>query len=105
MTTAKLRGKPRSRSEWDDYGASTLRSQARRLFDKFGGARQLAQALQNAGPEYARNTTSVYRWDHPRTLRGSGGLIPTQAWPAIEKAARYAGVILTSDDYNQRSLP
>lgn len=76
------------------------RSQAESVIDKFGGARQLQEALAAAG--YPLNIVTIYRWTYPRDRKGCGGFIPTAAWPAILDAARLAGVLLTADQFDPR---
>jgi hypothetical protein len=66
-------------------------SQARRIFQKFGNARRLAQAI-------GCQPSTVYRWDYPKDKGGTGGLIPSSALPEVLEAARQAGIFITSDD-------
>ncbi len=76
------------------------RSQAESVIDKFGGARQLKEALELAG--YPINIVTIYRWTYPRDQKGCGGFIPVAAWPAILDAARFSGVLLTADQFDPR---
>lgn len=75
-------------------------TQAERIFRKFGGARGLMRALKGIGHEW--NPSSIYRWNYPREKGGSGGLIPTAAWPALLQAARVEGVHLASEEFDPR---
>lgn len=49
-----------------------------------------------------RTYATVFRWDYPRAKGGTGGFIPTKAWPDILLAARCDGIILTSEDFDPR---
>lgn len=89
-------------------------SQAERVLRKFGGAacgeeevngrevrggagaRRLSEILEIIG--YPKTPASIYRWTYPRSRGGTGGLIPTSAWPLIHLAARYAGILITAED-------
>jgi len=75
-------------------------SQAERIISKFGGARDLAKALKAIGRE--RNFATIYKWTYPRGPNGTGGVIPTAAWPDIMAAARYCGVLITAEDLDPR---
>jgi hypothetical protein len=77
----------------------TKRSQAERVIAKFGGARQLAEALKAVSPEAYRNASSVYRWTYPRSKYGTAGVIPTAAIPHVIAAARVWGVVLIPEDF------
>jgi hypothetical protein len=79
---------------------STVLSQAGRIFLKFGGVPVLLRALKAIGRP--RSKTSLYRWDYPRAEGGTGGLIPTSAWPDIARAARLEGIHLTPEDLDPR---
>jgi hypothetical protein len=73
-----------------------MKTQAERVYAKFGGVRNLYKALQAAGR--ARHITSIYRWNHPREAGGTGGLVPSSAVPDLLVAARLEGVVLTHED-------
>lgn len=75
-------------------------TQADRLIDKFGGARALTRALQEAG--FDINPTSVYRWTYPRDKGGTGGVIPHHSLQQIIVAARNDGIFLTTEDLDPR---
>jgi hypothetical protein len=77
-------------------------SQAHRVIAKFGRPRDLCRALALAGEE-VRDPSVVYRWTYERPM-GTGGLIPNAAIPAILKAARLQGIMLTVDDLRIRPL-
>ena len=71
------------------------KSQARRIFDKFGGARRIAEGLSVA-------PSTVYRWDYEPERGGSGGVIPTRALPKLAALARREGIFLTEQDMDPR---
>ena len=79
-----------------------LATQAFRLLEKFGGARGLVRALARVG-EY-KNPSSVYRWLYPKEAGGTGGLVPSKMWPAIMRASRIEGVLLTPEDMDPRAV-
>jgi hypothetical protein len=87
--------------------AAPLQTQAHRLFEKFGGAMRLVAALKACGCPRARWT--VFKWAYPLSKGGTGGLIPSRAWPDILYAARCEGVVLDKDVFDpivvHRSLP
>lgn len=78
-------------------------SQAHRVIAKFGRPRDLCRALIEAGVEEVRDPSVVYRWTYPRP-RGTGGLIPNPALPAILTAARVQGIFLSTEDLRPRPL-
>lgn len=71
-------------------------TQAERIYAKFGGVPQLFHSMQRAGVK--RSLPSIYRWNYPRSHGGSDGIIPTAAWSAIMKAARFEGIIIGPED-------
>lgn len=75
-------------------------TQAERIIERFGGARRLAEALSAVG-EF-RHPSVVYKWTYPKDRGGTGGLIPTAAWPDILKAARHFGIYMTEEDTDPR---
>lgn len=77
----------------------TPRSQAQRIIAKFGGVRKLQEALHAIAPEKFKTTDIVYRWTHPKSKRGTGGLIPNGAIPYVEAAAKVEGIELTESDW------
>lgn len=80
---------------------TTVVSQAERIIRKFGNPRDLARALEAVG--HSINPSSVYRWVYDKsTPSGTGGTIPTRLWPKIIEAARYAGILLTDEDFNPK---
>lgn len=81
------------------------RTQAQRVYDKFGGVPALVDALKDAGVE--RNASSVYRWNMPRSKGGCGGVVPSSAMPDILAAARVCGLVFTPDEnvFNPGRLP
>jgi hypothetical protein len=75
------------------------KTQAERVFRKFGGPRNLYRALLLLGPEASLNPSTIYRWNYPVAKGGSGGVIPFNAMAKILKAARAYGVYLDGDDF------
>lgn len=88
-------GDPRGRRQrFENYTEET--TQAERVINKFGGAKRLLAALKAVG--FPKNPATVYRWLYPREKGGTGGIIPTKAWPDILTAARIEGIFLTAED-------
>lgn len=83
---------PRSAAE----KKALLCPQAETVIRKFGGARELARILAAMGKPI--NPSSIYRWMHPKEVGGSGGEIPVRHIKLIMKAARMAGILLTTND-------
>lgn len=79
-----------------------LSTQARRVIDKFGSCAKLCAALKQIGR--GRDISSIYRWTAPYHLGGTDGIIPTSAWPDVLAAARYAGIVITPEDFDPRYL-
>jgi hypothetical protein len=71
-------------------------SQAERILAKFGGARRLAELFFVVGS--SRDPSGIYRWAYPKSKGGTGGLIPTNAWSWIRKAAELDGIEITDED-------
>lgn len=71
------------------------KSQVERIFAKFGGASKLRKALADVGA--TRCISALYRWNMERPA-GTGGLVPSSAWPHVLKAARYHGIVITPED-------
>lgn len=84
----------------EDKNELKIDTQASRIIAKFGGARRLASILASIGKP--RDPSSIYKWAYPKEKDGTGGLIPTSAWPDIISAARYDGVVLTLEDLDPR---
>lgn len=80
----------------------TKTTQAQRVIAKFGGARQLAQALSRLELGKRRDAANVYRWTYPKSKGGTGGLIPSSAMADVLEAARLDGVLLTAEDIDPR---
>ncbi len=78
-------------------------SQAERVLRKFGGPRRLAVLLKMMGRD--RNVATIYKWTYPRDKGGSDGIIPTSAWDDIMAAARFDGIIISSEDIDPRPEP
>lgn len=90
---------PKAR-EKRDYKKPEVLNQAERVVQKFGGARQLARILKRVGRP--KHPASIFRWTYPREKGGTGGIIPTAAWPDLIHAARIEGVVLTAEDMDVR---
>lgn len=88
--------------DYDIFGEQVERprSQAERVLAKFGGARALARILDGLGIK--KDPSGFYRWTHPKSRGGTGGVIPTSAWKMLIYAARMEGILLTSDDMDMR---
>jgi hypothetical protein len=67
-------------------------TQAQRIVDKFGGARQLAAAIG-----YSKH--AVHRWLRAKEKGGSGGFIPSAALPKIKEAASLLGITIKPEDW------
>jgi hypothetical protein len=73
-------------------------TQVDRLFAKFGGVPALVKALAQVGCPMEK--TTLYRWNYAAERNGRGGFVPAHAWPAILRAARLEGVLITAEDMN-----
>lgn len=91
---------PRQHNPFDDDKAP--RTQAERIFEKFGGVRKLMAALDRLGPDRGYNPATLYRWNYPRARKGSNGIIPTAAIPDVLEAARLEGIHLDAVDLDPR---
>lgn len=81
---------------------SLTTTQADRVIRRFGGPRALRNALASTGnPKHYRDLASIYRWRYPKPS-GTGGRVPSNAWPGIHAAARLEGIHLTSEDLDPR---
>jgi hypothetical protein len=83
-----------------DREPNCVGSQADRIFNKFGGPQRLGRILQALGIK--RTPDTLYYWLYPKSRRGTGGLVPHRAWADIFKAARYDGIVITSEDLDPR---
>lgn len=72
-------------------GPNDMLASARDVIARFGGLKQLVDALAAVG--LPRERTVVYKWTYPYPT-GSGGKIPRHAWPDIQIAAKRAKVSL-----------
>lgn len=79
-----------------------IETQAFRLLEKFGGARNLVRALARVGKH--RNPSTIYRWVYPRINGGTGGIVPSDMWPSIILAARLEGILITPQDMDVREI-
>lgn len=75
-----------------------VRTQAERVIRRFGGPKQLVDAINASGGK--KNLSSIYRWQYPKEKGGTGGVIPTAAWPLILDAAKFAGIVLRQEDFD-----
>ena len=57
----------------------------------FGNGHALARALKAVGVH--RNPATIYKWTYPFP-KGTGNIVPKEAWPGIVAAAKKAGVVL-----------
>ena len=67
------------------------KTQAERIFDKFGGPRRVAAAT-------GHDPSCVYRWNYSKENGGTGGIVPIEALRKVCKAARTEGILLTDED-------
>jgi hypothetical protein len=74
------------------------RTQAERVFAKFGGVARLCHALEELGPEHRRGRVTIHKWNMPKEKGGTGGLIPSSALKSILLAAKAEGIVLTAED-------
>lgn len=75
-------------------------TQADRVIVRFGGVENLVKALAAVGKP--RTKMAIYRWNHPKTKHGCGGVIPGRVWPDLLAAARMEGILLSSDELDPR---
>lgn len=75
-------------------------TQAERVIKFFGGARALSKILTGLG--HPRDPASIYRWTHPKSKRGTGGMVPGSAWPLLLRAAEAQGLELTAEIMDPR---
>lgn len=77
----------------------TSSNQARNVIARFGGPYELAKALASLeNPDYTRDPSQIYRWMYPKARGGTDGMIPTSAIAAVKAAARYVGLLLSSEE-------
>ncbi len=78
---------------------SNTQTQAERIADKFGGPTQLANAL-------GLSPSTVYRWNYPKSKKGSDGIIPTSQLRRVLEAAAARGIVVTAEDlYPKPAVP
>ena len=75
-------------------------TQAERIVAKFGGPGRLAAVLEAIGRP--KHRISIYKWLYSREKGGTGGLIPTAAWPDVFAAARHEGILITPEEIDPR---
>jgi len=85
-----------------DEITTDTRTQAERILAKFGGARRLFALLKAVGATRYSDPTAIYKWTYPKAKGGTGGRIPTAAWPEILLAARAEGILISSEDMDPR---
>lgn len=73
-------------------------TQAERVIELFGGVVKLRDALKAVGHDIS--ISAIYKWTHDHEHHGRGGLIPSQQWPEIIKAAQKHGLKLTQEHFN-----
>ncbi len=81
------------------------KTQAQKVFDKFGGVPKLHKALKDLGPEHERAISAIYRWNLPKSKGGTNGMVPNSALQSILLAARAEGIVFTPDDLYSNSKP
>lgn len=81
-----------------DTRSFTYFTQAELIIRRFGGHKRMAEIFALLGMPY--NLSTIYRWNYPKEKGGTGGVIPTTAWPEIQKAARLEGVLLKPEDFD-----
>lgn len=86
-----------------DYRPDLPDTQAARIFAKFGGVPRLVEAL--AEIDMPRDRTAVYRWNHPVSKGGTGGVVPGKALRAVLAAARHWGILITPEDLYPLQTP
>ena len=67
-------------------------TQADKIIARFGGVKELAQAI-------GRTAVTVHRWKYPRDRGGTDGNIPTSAIAAVMAAARARGLEFQPHDW------
>lgn len=80
---------------------------AANIINKFGGIIPLSKALaqlheisgDDKDKQYIRAPRTIRHWYVPKRFKGMDGMIPHQLWPAILRAARYQGIVLTIQDF------
>lgn len=92
-------GKKQERYHTDPNAPLT---QAHRIILKFGGAIRMAKVMLAAGIDIHAST--IYRWTHPRSMGGGGGVIPAHRWDDVVVAARYDGIVITPEDTDPRPV-
>lgn len=75
---------------------TTHSTQASRVFAKFGGVPNLLRSLRAA--RKPRHFSVVYKWNAPKSVGGTGGLIPSSAIQDVMVAARLEGILLSDED-------
>lgn len=81
----------------------TGRTQAQRIYQRFGGVPKLKKALDalaqhHNDPRMTRSIGAIYRWDLSRDTNGAEGIIPGYALRFVLMAARLEGIVLTEED-------
>jgi hypothetical protein len=81
------------------------KTQAQKVFDKFGGVPKLHKALKDLGPEHERAISAIYRWNLSKKNGGTNGMVPNSAMQSVLLAAKAEGIVLTPDDLYSASKP
>lgn len=85
--------------------AKPSKTQAEKVFAKFGGVPKLHAALEALGEEHKRAISAIYRWNLPKRHGGTNGMIPNSAMQSVMAAARAEGIVLTADDLYSAGAP
>lgn len=75
-------------------------TQVDRIILAFGGVPALKEALLTVGKRISK--VSIYRWNHPKSRGGAGGVIPSYIMGDVLAAARHIGIMLSSDFLDPR---
>jgi len=81
------------------------KTQAERVFAKFGGVPKLHKALADLGPEHVRAISAIYRWNLPKAKGGTNGMVPNSALQSVLMAAKAEGIVLTAADLYSGAAP
>lgn len=86
-----------------DRSAARMRAftdtQAQRIVDRFGGVIALWRVLNEMPNGKKLSKSTIYRWLYAVDEGGTGGVIPSNNWPYIIAAGRYAGILFEPSDF------
>lgn len=77
----------------ENRNIESMKQQAKRIINKFGGIYTLARKI-GAAP------STIYRWTYPLDKGGTGGLIPVKWHEIILETARLEGIFITKEDWS-----